>query len=138
MSEDTLLQIRPATGTAWLLVLVSGCGGGLFAGDVQTGLRRAQREKKFLLVEYMRLDCPHTARMHREAFPDSGVRFQLKDFVLVRRSVRLNQAEARQLGVTVTPTFLVYRSDGTIVTRQDGALSADAFRRFLIRSRIKW
>ena len=138
MARHAFNRFRFTAGIAGLLLLVSGCGGGFPAGDLQTGLRRAQREKKLLLVEYTRLGCPHTSRMDREVFPDADVRRRLKDFVIVRRNVRLNQDETRTLGVTMTPTFLVYRSDGTLITRADGAMTADGFHRFLIRARINW
>jgi hypothetical protein len=76
--------------------------------------------------------------MDRDILLDRGVRERMKDFVRVRRNVRLNEEEARALNVAVTPTFLVYRADGTQVDRHDGAMSADDFRRFLIRACIKW
>ena len=121
---------------ACVVVSASGCAGRLWSYDLPSGVRRAQKERKLILVEFSRLNCPYTARMDVDVFPDPDVQRELEDFVLVRLDVNAHKADAARWNVTLTPTFLVARSNGSLLRRHDGALSADAFRRFLIRATI--
>ena len=121
---------------ACVVVSASGCAGRLWSHDLQSGVRQAQKERKLILVEFARFNCPYTARMDRDVFPDPDVRHEMKDFVTVRLDVNTHKADAARWNVTITPTFLVARSNGALLRRHNGALSADAFRRFLIRAKI--
>ncbi len=130
------LQFRRGIVAACVAVSASGCGGRLWSHDLQSGVRRAQKERKLILVEFSRLNCPYTAQMDLDVFPDPDVQREMDDLVPVRLDVNTHKADAARWNVTVTPTFLVARSNGTILRRNDGALSADEFRRFLIRAKI--
>lgn len=130
------LPFRRVIVAACVAVSASGCGGRLWSYDLQSGLRRAQKDRKLILVEFSRLNCPYTAQMDVDVFPDPDVQREMEDFIAVRLDVNTHRAEATRRNVTITPTFLVARSNGTILRRHDGALSADAFRRFLIRANI--
>ena len=123
-------------GLGAVLLGAGGCAGRLWSVDLQSGLRRAQQERKLVLVEFTQIGCKHTSRMHREAFTDPDVTRLIQDFVPVRLDKITHAAEAERWGLTRTPTYLIARPNGTLVSRFDGAMSADAFRRFLIRARI--
>ncbi len=127
-------QVRVTLAATWLLPACSGCT--LPSYDLQSGLRRAERAEKLLLVEFTRADCPYTAQMDREAFMDAGVRDIMREYIPVRLDVKLHEDDVARVGVTLTPTFVVYRSNGSFVNRHDGAMNADQLRRFLIRAKI--
>ena len=124
------------TGLGAVLLGAGGCAGRFWSADLESGLRRAQQERKLVLVEFTQIGCTHTMRMHRDAFTDPDVARLIQDFVPVRLDKITHAAEAKRWGLTRTPTYLIARPNGTLVSRYDGVMSADAFRRFLIRARI--
>ena len=134
--RDTRWRRLLLTGLGAVLLGAGGCGSRLWSIDLPSGLRRAQKERKLVLIEFTQIGCVHTGRMHREAFTDPDVTRLFQDFVPVRLDKITHAAEAQRWGLTRTPTYLIARPDGTLVSRFDGAMSADAFRRFLIRARI--
>jgi len=117
-----------------LLPWVAGCGGGMWHYSLDTGMREAQKENKRALVEFYRMN-EACLEMDRKVFSEANVKKILDEhFVKVRLDITTNRVTARRFGITEYPSFIVFRPDGSIAGSRAGALAAEEFRAFLIKT----
>jgi len=120
------------------LVWLSGCGGPRWLFDAGSAYRRARETDRPVLVYYRSGMCQYCAKMDREVFTDARVRGRLDEFVLLQRDFGTFQFEARRLGITGTPGFVVHRPNGSVVGPPAvGQMSPAEFRAFLAAAKLQ-
>jgi len=107
---------------------VGGCGGVQWHSRLDPGLKRAAALKQLVLVQFRTALTDDT---DRTLFSNPEVIKALNDFQCVRLEYLLNKPLADEWGVTVVPTYLVLRPDGSLVDRRAGQMDPDNFRAFL-------
>jgi hypothetical protein len=70
-------------------------------------------------------------------FTDPEVLKVLHNYQCVRLDYLLHKSRADQWGVSVVPTYLVFRPDATLIDRRSGTITPDEFRAFLVWSQLK-
>jgi thioredoxin-related protein/YHS domain-containing protein len=96
--------------------------------DFNVAMARAERENRPLFLHFVGTDCPPTQQMANEVFTKPNIIAQLNDnFVMVKINVHENQTLAQRFAIEKTPTDLIMKSNGQIIHRRMGVISAETF-----------
>lgn len=96
-------------------------------------LKRAERDKKPILLDITTDWCSWSKKMERETFSDKDVQKALGDFVLVRLNAEeeANESVVREFKAESYPTLLVLNFMGEAVGQNEGFLNAKDMKEFL-------
>ena len=123
-----------------LLCLLGGLPGGCawvhWEFDHQAGLRKAVKNRQRALILFTRGFDTGANQMDREVFSDPDVQHLMRYFVPIRVDAGLNPRLVEQFGVKGTPAFVVVRPDLTVAAVQEGKMTAEQFRHFLIKNSL--
>lgn len=132
-------QAFRACGAALLVAgtFLVGCGGVWWHDRLEPTLQRAAATRQLVLVQFRTLADPTCIEADSILFSDNDVIQAVKDFQCVRLDYVLNRELADQYGVTVVPSYVVLRPDGSVIDRRSGRIDPDAFRAFLRWASLK-
>ncbi len=131
-ARANILRLMPACG-GLILLLVAGCGGGMWHSRIDGGMREARQTGKRVLVQFHKTN-EACLEMDREVFPNSNIRGILDEYyVKVRLSPLTHGTLAERYGVTEYPSFVIFRPNETVAGTHEGSASVDVFRAFLIK-----
>ncbi|MFI3258833.1 MAG: thioredoxin family protein [Rikenellaceae bacterium] len=91
---------------------------------------KAESEKKLIFIDLYASWCPPCKAMERDVFSRKDVgEFMSKSFVCAKYSVdeSIGKSLANQYGVSSIPTYLIFNTDGDLVGRKMGSMSAEDF-----------
>ncbi len=114
-----------------LIAILPGCGGVQWHNRVEPALQRAAGLKQLTLVQFRTMTDGTCIEADSLLFGNQDVLKVLKDYQCVRLDYYLSKTLADQLGVSVVPTYVILRPDGSVVDRRAGRIDADEFRAFL-------
>lgn len=92
--------------------------------DMRTAVQTSSAEGKPLVAAFHATWCPTCRQMEETTYRDSAVQRELGNFVRCRIDVDKDPASARAVGVSVLPLLIVFSTDGDILYRQAGYVSA--------------
>src|SRR5581483_8419328 len=104
--------------------------------DYSLALRKAEAEKKPLLIDITTDWCGWSKKMDRETFADSSVQKELRSFVLIRlnpETSEANQKLAESFGADSFPTLVVANYRGEQIGEDSGYKSAPELLEFIRR-----
>lgn len=132
LPEQVRLRIQcAAVAAAAMVTATTGCGGVQWQSRVEPAMQRAAALNQLILVQFRTMTDPVSIDADTTLFVSNNVLKVLKDFQCVRIDALLNKELAERWGVSVVPTYLVLRPDGTLIDRRTGQLGPDDFRAFL-------
>ncbi|MCX8156385.1 MAG: thioredoxin family protein [Verrucomicrobiae bacterium] len=101
-------------------------------------LKRAEREKKPILLEVTTDWCSWSKKMERETFADKEVQKELGEFVLVRLNAEeeANESVVKEYGVDNYPTLLVVNFKGEVVGQSDGFMDVKDMKELLQKHKV--
>ncbi|WCJ58245.1 thioredoxin family protein [Fontisphaera persica] len=87
-------------------------------------LKRAERDKKPILLDVTTDWCSWSKKMERETFADKEVQKEMSDFLLVRLNAEeeANESVVKEFKVSSYPTLLVLNYKGEVVGQAEGFL----------------
>jgi len=112
-------------------LLATGCGGVQWQSRLEPALQRAGRFNQLVLVQFRTWTDATCIEADNTVFANNDVIKALNEYQCVRLDYMLNASLADRWGVTVVPTYLVLRPDGSVVDRRSGQVAPDEFRAFL-------
>jgi hypothetical protein len=133
-SPKTVFVRTPAWATVALsvvIVSVPGCATVNWQSRVEPALQRAGSLNQLVLVQFRTLTDPACMDADVALFSNQEVVKALKSFQCVRLDYVLNKKRADDWGVSVVPTYLILRPNGTQIDRRAGMMDPDEFRFFL-------
>lgn len=131
-SRQKRSRVRYAAITvAAMVTTTTGCGGVQWQSRVEPAIQRAAALNQLVLVQFRTMTDPVCIDADTTLFKSNNVLKVLKDFQCVRIDALLNKGLADRWGVSVVPTYLVLRPDGSLIDRRTGQLGPDDFRAFL-------
>lgn len=116
---------------------VVGCGGVQWHSRLEPALQRAAASGQLVLLQFRTLTDPTCIDADSKLFQNNDVIEVLKDYQCVRLDYLLNKTWADRFAVTVVPTYLALRPDGTVIDRRAGDIDAENFRAFLVWSKLR-
>ncbi|GMV97912.1 MAG: thioredoxin family protein [Phycisphaerae bacterium] len=122
---------------AGLAVCAAGCSPIQWETSAARGLELAAQTRSRALIEFVSTFDRAAARMDEEVFADKNVQTLMREFVPIRLNVALNRKMVEQYGIRGTPTFVVLRPDQSVAGIFEGTMTAEQFRIFLIKHRLK-
>lgn len=137
MANRTNSSIRKRANLEFLLLagllapLTGGCGAVQWQNRVEPALERAAHFNQLILVQFHAWTDATCLEADDTVFTSNEVIKALKDFQCVRLDYMLNSSLADRWGVSVVPTYLILRPDGSIIDRRSGRVDPDEFRAFL-------
>ena len=100
--------------------------------DLNAAMARAEREQRPLFLHFVSNGDPSAQQMEREVFVQPNIVSQLNaNFVMVRINASENAALVQQFSVTAIPTDLIIKSNGQLIHRRYGVISAEKFANYL-------
>jgi thioredoxin-like negative regulator of GroEL len=105
---------------------------------VAEGLKRARAEKRLVLVDFWRDQCPWCVRLETETFADERVLKALGEVVAVKVKNTENPDELARYSVDSYPTIALLDADGQAIEMHSGYLPADAFLGWLSSNRDRY
>lgn len=94
----------------------------------EEGSKIAIELKKPMLVYFWTIWCTYCEKMQTEVFPQGEINKILKeDFVLIAVDMDVNKEDPRRFNVQYPPHELFLTSDGKVITRIPGYVSAEGF-----------
>ena len=100
--------------------------------DLNVAVARAEREQRPLFLHFVGNDGASVQQMGGDVFAQPNIAAHVNaNFVMVRINAVENPALAQRFSVTAVPTDLIMRSNGQIVHRRVGAITADRFTAYL-------
>jgi thioredoxin-related protein len=100
--------------------------------DFNVALTRAEQENRPLFIHFVGNDSEHAQLMLNEVFVQPNIAVHLNEnFVMLKINGVENYALAHRLSVTGTPTDVVMMSDGLLVHRRIGVITAERFTEYL-------
>ena len=100
-------------------------------------LKRAERDKKPVLLDITTDWSSWSKKMERETFADKEVQKELGDYVLVRLNAEeeANADVVKEFGADSYPTFLVLNAKGEVVGQSEGFMDVKEMKAFLQKHR---
>ena len=120
-----------------LLAGLAGCSDVNWQHDPQSALNKAAQTRQRALMMFVGGFDQAATKMDTEVFADKNVQALMREFVAIRVDTMFHKQLVQKYGVQQTPAFVVVRPDMSISGKQEGGMTTDQFRTFLIRNRLK-
>lgn len=120
-----------------MALLAGGCGSVQWQDRVDPAVQRAQSLGQLVLVQFHTMTDGTCGDADRTVFTDPDVLKVLHNYQCVRLDYFVNRRLAESWGVSVVPTYLTLRPNGSLIDRRSGVLTPDEFRAFLVWSQLK-
>lgn len=115
----------------------AGCSPVHWESSAQSGMAKAQKTNRRALIEFVSTFDQGAAQMDQEVFNKTHVQTLMEEFVPIRLNAAWNKELANKYNVQKTPAFVVLRPDASFAGMQEGTMTDEQFRFFLIKHRLK-
>ena len=101
--------------------------------DLNVAMARAEQENRPVFLHFFGNDCPPALQMENEVFVQPSIVSHLRtNFVMVKINASENVTLAQRFSVTAIPTDLIMKSNGQLIHRRTGGITADRFSKYLV------
>lgn len=119
-----------------ILLPLGGCGEIIWRGDLGGAQKQARRDGRFVVVYYAALFDEACRKMDDQVFFSGDVIDTMAGTIPVRLEARWHRPWARQLGIERIPSFVLYGSDGHVISIRQGAMNEPQFRAFIVAGKL--
>lgn len=135
-TQDSSRRSRVIVAIFGLLLPLGGCGEIIWRGDLGGAQRQAKRDGRLVVVYYASLFDKACREMDDRVFYSLDVIHTMAGTIPVRLEARWHRPWARQLGIERIPSFVIYGSDGQIISLRQGAMNEPQFRAFIVAGKL--